>query len=258
MQRLFQHEQVLRRADGHQLAERLGDPQTVQADIAGGLLIELFDVRPRDRGYMDGRIKSNFPTLPPMVGFATTASFRSDAPPVGGDAYGSMDQQVARFADLPGPAVVVFADLDDPPVSATFGEVMCSVYQGFGSVGLITSGGGRDLEQVRAINYPVFTGSTICSHAYCHILHIGLPVRVGGLTVHVGDLLHGDANGVTNIPLNIAAAVGNIADDFIAAEKIVLDYVRGSGAKTAAGLGAARKEFSAVVAKLTERAKKSV
>jgi regulator of RNase E activity RraA len=220
-------------------------------------VIELFDVRPRNVGYMDGRIKSNFPTLPPMVGFASTASFRSDAPPAGGDAYGTMDQQVAGFAELPGPAVVVFEDLDDPPVSATFGEVMCSVYQGFGSVGLITSGGGRDLEQVRALNYPVFTGSTICSHAYCHILHIGLPVRVGGLVVRQGDLLHGDANGVTNIPPSIAAAVAQISEEFVDAEKFVLDYVRGSGTKTPAGLAAARKEFSAVVAKLTERAKAS-
>jgi regulator of RNase E activity RraA len=220
-------------------------------------VIELFDVRPRDQGYMDGRIQANFPTLPPMVGFATTASFRSDAPPLGGDAYGSMEKQIEHFGELPGPAVVVFADLDDPPVAATFGEVMCSAYQGFGSVGLITSGGGRDLEQVRALNYPVFTGSTICSHAYCHILHIGMPVRVGGLSVRTGDLLHGDANGVTNIPLNIAAAVADISDEFIAAEKIVLDYVRGSGSKTVAGLHAARAEFMAVVAKLTERARAS-
>ncbi len=28
------------------------------------------------------------------------------------------------------PAVMVFQDLDDPPVGATFGEVMCSVYKG--------------------------------------------------------------------------------------------------------------------------------
>ena len=32
-------------------------------------VIELFDVIPRNRGYMDGRIKSCFPELPPMVGF---------------------------------------------------------------------------------------------------------------------------------------------------------------------------------------------
>lgn len=217
-------------------------------------VIELFDVRPRNVGYMDHRIRANFPNMPPMVGFASTASFRSDAPPAGGDAYASLERQVETFADLPGPAVVVFGDLDDPPVAATFGEVMCSTYKAFGSVGLITSGGGRDLEQVEAIGYPVFTGSTICAHAYCHILHVGLPVRVGGHVVSHGDLLHGDLNGVTDVPIDLAAAIVDITDEFITAEKIVLDYVNGSGKKTPAGLAEARQEFSGVVKKLTERA----
>jgi 4-hydroxy-4-methyl-2-oxoglutarate aldolase len=219
-------------------------------------VIELFDVRPRTEGFMSAAITAAFPEMPPMVGFASTASFRSGAFPAKGDAYGTMETQVEGFAELPGPAVVVFQDLDDPAVGATFGEVMCSTYKGFGSVGLITSGGGRDLLQVKALGYPVFTGSTICSHACCHILHIGLPVRVGGLVVNAGDLLHGDANGVTNIPLNIAAATADIAQEFVDAEKIVLDYVNGPGKKTPAGLTSARREYSVAVAKLTERAKK--
>jgi len=213
-------------------------------------VIELFDVRRRNVGFMDGRIRANFPEMPPMVGFASTAAFRSGAPPAGGDAYGSFIDQLRRFDELEGPAVMVFQDLDDPPVGATFGEVMCSTYQAFGSVGLVTSGGGRDLDQVRALKYPVFTGSTIPSHAYCHLLHIGLPVRVGGLVVVQGDLLHGDANGVTNIPPEIAADVADLAGPFVDAEKIVLDYVRGPGKKTPEGLAQARDEFSAVIGKL--------
>ena len=219
-------------------------------------VIELFDVRPRHQGFMDGRIKANFPEMPPMVGFASTAAFRSSAFPGKGDAYGTLEKQVEGFAALPGPAVVVFQDLDDPAVGATFGEVMCSTYKAFGSVGLITSGGGRDLLQVQAIHYPVFTGSTISAHACCHILHVGLPVRVGGLVVDPGDLLHGDANGVTNIPQEIATDAAGIAQEFVDAEKIVLDYVNGPGKKTPSGLSSARKEYSAVVDKLVARVKK--
>jgi regulator of RNase E activity RraA len=216
-------------------------------------VIELFDIRPRNRGYMDARVRCDFPEFPPMVGFACTAAFRSDAPPVGGDAYGSIQKQLEQFAALPGPAVVVFQDLDDPPVSAVFGEVMCSTYQAFGSVGLVTNGAGRDLEQVRAIKYPVFTGSTICSHGYCHMLHLGLPVRVGGLMVNQGELLHGDANGVTNIPLEIAAEVADAGAEFVAAEAIMLDYVKGSGTKTVAEFNRRRQEFQSVAAKLQQR-----
>lgn len=216
-------------------------------------VIELFDARPRNRGYMDGRIRADFPEFPPMVGFAATASFRSDAPPAGGDAYGSIDKQLEQFASLPGPPVVVFQDLDDPPAAAVFGEVMCSTYQAFGSVGLVTNGGGRDLQQVRALGYPVFTGSTICSHGYCHMLHLGLPVRIGGLMVNTGDLLHGDANGVTNIPVELAADVADVAEEFIAAEEIMLRYVKAEGPKDRRKFSELRAEFQEVVAQLQKR-----
>jgi len=219
-------------------------------------VIELFDIRPRNRGYMDGRIKCNFPELPPIVGFACTASFRSDVPPAGGDAYGSIGAQLEQFARLPGPAIVVFQDLDDPPAAAVFGEVMCSTYQGFGSVGLVTNGAGRDLEQVRALKYPVFTGSTICSHGYCHMLHLGLPVRVGGLMVNQGDLLHADANGVTNIPIEIAGEVAEVAGDFLAAEELVMRYAKSPGDKSVARYNELRKEFQSMVAALTKRVAK--
>ena len=202
---------------------------------------------------MDGRIKSAFPEFPPMVGYACTAAFRSDAPPAGGDAYGSLQKQLEQFSKLPGPAVVVFQDLDDPPAAAVFGEVMCSSYKAFGSTGLVTSGGGRDLEQVKALKYPVFTGSTICSHGYCHMLHLGLPVRVGGLMVNQGDLLHGDANGVTNIPPEIVTEVADISDEFLAAEAIIMDYVKAPGPKNVAKYDELRKEFQAAVAKITQR-----
>ena len=216
-------------------------------------VIELFHVRPRNVGYMDGRVKCNFPELPPLVGYAATASFRSDAPPMGGDAYGSMQAQLRQFEQLPGPAVVVFQDLDDPPVSAVFGEVMCSTYKAFGSAGLVTNGAGRDLQQVRAIDYPVFTGSTICSHGYCHMLHLGLPVRVGGLMVNQGDLLHGDANGVTNIPPAIVDEIPDVAVEFLQAEEIMLEYVKAPGEKQQAEFDRRRQEFQSVVAALTQR-----
>ena len=191
-----------------------------------------------------------------MVGFASTASFRSSGEPGVGDAYGNMVAQVESLANLPGPAVVVFQDLDNPPVGATFGEIMCSTYKAFGSVGLITSGGGRDLQQVKALGYPVFTGGTICSHSYCHLLHLGLPVHVGGLVVRQDDLLHGDANGVTSIPLDIATEVAEIAAEFVGAETIILDYVRGAGIKNVKGLAAAQAEFANAARKLSDRVRR--
>src|SRR5205809_688030 len=120
-------------------------------------VIELFEVRPPTVGYMDGRIKANFPHLPPMVGYAATATFRSAAAPLGRNVYTEMDKQIVAFMQVPVPRVVIFQDLDNPPAAATFGEVMCTIYKSFDCVGLITSGAGRDLDQVESLGFPVFT-----------------------------------------------------------------------------------------------------
>jgi regulator of RNase E activity RraA len=215
-------------------------------------LIELFDVRPRNVGYMDARIQACFPEMPPMVGFAATATHRSAAPPRKGDSYSGLDAQVARFAELSGPTVVVFQDLDQPAAAANFGEVMCSVYQAFGAVGLVTSGTGRDLDQVRRIGFPVFTSGTICSHGYTHILQLHVPVHVGGIAIYPDDLLHGDCNGVTTIPKEIATEAADIGDEFVAAEMIVINTVRQPGV-TVERLAAARAEMGDVVGKLRAR-----
>lgn len=215
-------------------------------------LIELFDVRPRNTGYMDQRIKACFPELPPMVGFAATASFRASLPPRQGEGYASLYDQVERFGELEGPPVLVFQDLDSPSVGATFGEIMCSVYQAFGAQGLITSGTGRDLDQVRHKGFPVFTGGTACSHGYFHIPQIHVPVHVGGLAIYPDDLIHGDCNGVTTIPGDIASEVADIGDEFIAAEAVVLDAMQQPN-PTLALLKAARAEAAKRIDALRKR-----
>jgi 4-hydroxy-4-methyl-2-oxoglutarate aldolase len=173
-----------------------------------------------------------------------------------GDVYGSLDQQVARFAELAGPAMVVFQDLDDPPVAATFGEIMCTTYRAFGAAGLITSGAARDLDQVRRIGFPAFSNGTICSHGYSHIVDLHRPVRVGGLTIHPGDLLHADANGVVTIPLEIASEVADSAVEFVAAEAILLDYLKSAAAHVPA-FAQARREMMDALAALSRRLRRA-
>jgi regulator of RNase E activity RraA len=140
---------------------------------------------------------------------------------------------------LPGPAVVVFQDLDNPVASATFGEVMCTTYKTFGAAGLITSGAARDLDQVEALKFPCFADGVICAHGDCHIVQINVAVHVGGVMVHAGDLLHGDCNGVTTIPNELASAVAEACPEYMAAEAVVLDYLK-AGKLDAKGYAAAR------------------
>jgi len=212
-------------------------------------VIELFEIRARSAGYMDARIRACFPEMPPIVGFASTATMRTRYPRAESGGYSSLDEQVARFAELPGPAIVVFQDLDDPPVGATFGEIMCASYQCFGALGIITNGPGRDLDQVRRLGFAAFTNSAVCSHSYSHITSIHESVYVGGMEVRPGDLLHADVNGLCSIPLNIASEVAHAAAEFVDAEAIVLEFAK-QGRRDAKSYSDARKETMRRIAEL--------
>jgi len=213
--------------------------------------IELFDVRPRSEGFMNGTIQACFPKHPPVVGHAATATFRSARPAEKGDAYSNLVEQVRRIVeDVPPPRIVVFEDLDGVPAAATFGEVLCSVYKAFGCVGVITSGAARDLDQIERIGFACFASAVIASHGWCRIVDVNVPVTVGGLAVDPGDLLHADRNGVLSIPRGIAAEAALASAKVMDAEAEVLRLVQRGGSPTVDDLEAAyarmRERFEAI------------
>jgi regulator of RNase E activity RraA len=84
------------------------------------------------------------------------------------------------------------------------------------------------------------------------VLHVPVPVHVGGLAVYPDDLLHGDLNGVTSIPREIAAEMADVGDEFVAAEKFIMDALR-APEPTVKGLREARAKAGACIAALRSR-----
>ncbi len=72
--------------------------------------------------------------------------------------------------------------------------------------------------------------------------------------IHPGDLLHGDRNGVTTIPLSIASAVAHACPEYMAAEAVVMDYLKGSQT-TPRGFAEARGECKSRIDALARRLK---
>jgi len=60
-------------------------------------------------------------------------------------------------------------------------------------------------------------------------------VRVGGLPIRPGDVLHADANGVTSIPRDLVPEVALACQKFMDAEALILDYAK-AGTPTVDGL----------------------
>jgi 4-hydroxy-4-methyl-2-oxoglutarate aldolase len=65
--------------------------------------------------------------------------------------------------------------------------------------------------------------------------------------------LHGDANGVTSIPLEIASEVADVADEFIAAEAHVIDYAKSRGPKSIAEFSEKRAAMGDAIATIRRR-----
>jgi regulator of RNase E activity RraA len=186
--------------------------------------IETFDVRLRNEGFMDSTIECRFPELDAMVGYAVTITMRASVPP---EREIPAPEVWAAMELVPKPWVVVVEDLDHPrPVGSYWGEVNATVYKALGAVGTVTNGGVRDLPEVRATGFHFFSSCVLASHAYVHVVEVGGPVTIGGLTVRPGDLLHGDEHGVTSIPLEIAHDLPKAAADLEARERKLIDYAQ--------------------------------
>jgi 4-hydroxy-4-methyl-2-oxoglutarate aldolase len=220
-------------------------------------VLELFDIRSHVAGYSNPTVKAIYPKLPPAVGYAVTATFRAAYPAESGDSYAGMPQLIADAMTTPAPRMVVFQDLDEPPRAATYGEIMVTTFQKFGFAGLVTSGAARDIEQVDRLQFPCWASSVIVSHGYCRFPDVNVPVTVGGLRVKPGDLLHADANGIVNIPHQIAGALAELCEPYIQAEEIILQYLRGSQ-PTLAGYGEAVQKAKRRMAELKECARSLV
>ena len=59
-----------------------------------------------------------------------------------------------------------------------------------------------------------------------HLVEIGEPVTVGGVTIHPGDLLHADQHGALKIPHEIAAEVAEAAQRVEDRERVIINYAK--------------------------------
>ena len=183
-----------------------------------------------------------------MVGHAVTCMFTSAKEGEGPVEYDSLGKQVEALLAVPAPRVVVFQDLDGDPVGASFGEMLASTYMTFDCVGIITSGGARDTEPIRKKGFPLFARSKNISHGYPQILAMNVPIEVGGVAIKPGDLLHGDADGITLVPNELAPQIAQVCMAFLEAEKGWLKYLETPGA-TPAGVSAAASAVKEAVEK---------
>lgn len=184
--------------------------------------IEFFGLRPRTEGFAGPTVRSQFGESTTRIGFASTARVSAVQPPTD-EQKGLLGEHFKSVREAPKPTFAVVEDIDESPVGSFWGEVNATVHLSLGCVGVVTNGGVRDLEEVRALGFGYYASCVLVSHGYIHVEAVGTPVTIAGLTVNPGDLLAADQHGVVSIPLEIVDRLPAACAHAAAAERPVLD-----------------------------------
>lgn len=107
---------------------------------------------------------------------------------------------------------------------------MATIFSSLGGIGLVSDYAVRDLAEVRALRFHYFASGAVASHANFHIVRTGGVVHVRGLTIHSQDLLHGDENGLIQIPSEateekLREAINSVRSR----ERRLMDFVKSPG-----------------------------
>ena len=93
--------------------------------------------------------------------------------------------------------------------SALWGELLTACGKARGAVGAVLDGYTRDTPKVIEQNFPVFCTGTWAqdSSVRTYVFQWRCPIEIGQVTIHNGDIVFGDIDGVLIIPKEIAPEV---------------------------------------------------
>lgn len=105
--------------------------------------------------------------------------------------------------------------------SALWGELLTACGKARGAVGAVLDGYTRDTPKVIEQNFPVFCTGTWAqdSSVRTYVFQWRCPIEIGQVTIHNGDIVFGDIDGVLIIPKEIAPEVLEKAIEKASTEK---------------------------------------
>lgn len=130
------------------------------------------------------------------------------------------------------PGSVIVIGIEDGQNVAVWGGLMTAGAVANGHAGAVLAGGVRDLAEIRRdYDFPIFARSVVPSTTLgrYRTLASNVPVTVGGVTVHPGDLIVADQDGVVVVPQAHAAAVLQRAQEIEAKELEQAKLIREAG-----------------------------
>ena len=116
--------------------------------------IETFHERLRNEGFMGHNVRSLFPQLQPMIGYAATVKIRGSAPPTTGNLYMDRTDWWDYIESLPAPRIVVVQDVSTRPgLGSLVGAVHMNILRTLHCTGVVTNGSVRDIPAAESAGF---------------------------------------------------------------------------------------------------------
>jgi regulator of RNase E activity RraA len=127
--------------------------------------------------------------------------------------FTSEDFRVGAMIDAADPGEVIVIAAHGARAS-TWGGMASLAAQVKGIAGLVVDGGVRDLEEIEACGFPVFSRHLVptTGRTRLKVDAIGEPVEIDGVPVAPGDVIVADGTGVVCVPAAKAEQVAEIAE----------------------------------------------
>jgi regulator of RNase E activity RraA len=171
------------------------------------------------RGAMDGRIAALAPTMR-VCGPAFTIDVRP------GD---NLMIHAAMAMAKPGDVLVIDGKADR--TAALMGSIMLNACKKLGIAGVVLDASHRDTEELLELGFPVWSIGANPNGPTKNVPgRLNWPLSCGGVTVNPGDLIVGDADGVTVIEREKAASLLPLAARKVADERQRIADITGGGA----------------------------
>jgi 4-hydroxy-4-methyl-2-oxoglutarate aldolase len=185
----------IQRVDAATVAEAARYPSSILADVAGR------------RGALNGRIA-------PLA-----ASMRFAGPAITVDVRPGDNLMIHAALAIAQPGDVLVIDGKGDLGSALMGEIMTQQCIALGVVGVVIDGAVRDSEAIRELGFPMYAAGCNPNGPTKFVPgRLNHPISIGGVSVNPGDLVVGDADGVTVIERDKAASMLPLAAEKLAAE----------------------------------------
>lgn len=108
------------------------------------------------------------------------------------------------FIDGSAPGDLIVIATASSNASAFWGELFSAAAKGRGAVGVVTDGNLRDLDKIRAVNFPAFARSNrpVDFKGRMVLSEAGGEIELAGVKISQGDLVAADDDGIAVVPIS--------------------------------------------------------